>query len=103
MGNIGYTGKILSEKLDSKTIRDGGLQQITIPILRCMLEIQKIEVGGYPSLVHYNIDRERQHKKHREHKRLRSLKRQIKRKASCQNGLDFPNPDTHLNYSRGIH
>ena len=45
-----------------------------------------IEVGGYPSLINYNIHREKQHKEHKEHKRLRSLKRQIKRKTSWQNG-----------------
>ena len=98
MGNIGYTGRILSVLLDENIIRKGGLQQILTPILNCKiaseLETVTVEIGGYPTLINYNIHREKQHRKHKEDKRERSLKRQLKRKHGCSNGLDFPKPVT---------
>jgi hypothetical protein len=106
MGNIGYTGRVLSKQLDDETIKKGGLQQVNTPILNCKiaseLETMTVEVGGYPTLVHYNKHREKQHKKLRQQKRERSLKRQIKRFSCCNTGEDFPSPDlTYLNKEGG--
>ena len=104
MGNIGFTGRLLSKKLDEDTIRKGGVQQITTPILNCKvaseLELVTIEVGGYPTLVNYNKHREKQYKIDKQEKRERSLKRQIKRFAGCKTGDELPSPEIYLNSCR---
>lgn len=83
MGNIGFTGRTISKKLDSKIVYKGGLQNIIMPIIECKvgseLETTRVEIGGYPSHIHYNKFREEQHRKDKENKRKRSLKRQQKR------------------------
>jgi hypothetical protein len=105
MGNIGYTGRVLSKQLDDETIKKGGLQQVNTPILNCKiaseLETMTVEVGGYPTLVNYNKHREKQHKIEKQQKRERSLKRQIKRFGGRSNGDELPSPDTRLDSSRG--
>jgi hypothetical protein len=105
MGNIGYTGRVLSKQLDNETIKKGGLQQVNTPILNCKiaseLETMTVEVGGYPTFVNYNKHREKTHKQLKQQKRERSLKRQIKRFSCCNTGLDFPKPDLNLNKEGG--
>jgi hypothetical protein len=107
MTNYGFTGRTLSKKLDEDTIRKGGLEQITAPVIDCKiaseLELVTVEMGGYPTLVNYNIHREKKHKQLKQEKRSRSLKRQIKRFAGRQNGDELPSPALpHLDSCRGI-
>lgn len=107
-GNWNYKSSELAKRLSKDTINKGGIEQINAPILNCKvaseLELTTVEVGGYPTLVNYNKHREKEHKKLKEQKRLRSLKRQIKRFAGCKNGDDLPSSSssvTHLNSCRG--
>ena len=101
MGNWNFESRKLTKCLKPETIERGGLEQITTPTLECKvsseLEEVTIQIGGYTTLVNYNKHREKEHKKLKEQKRMRSLKKQIKRFACCRTGLDFPNPDLHLN------
>ena len=105
MTQIAFTGRKISEQLDTKTIRKGGLTITNVPIVKCSLasehETMSIEVGGYPYLINYNKHREKQHKIDKENKRMRYLKKQIKRFGGCKTGLDLPSPDIHLNLPRG--
>ena len=105
MGNIGFTGRKLSERLDAETIRKGGIEQINAPVLNCKvaseLEEITVEVGGYPTLVNYNKHREKAHKQLKQQKRSRSLKRQITRFAGRRTGDELPSPETHLDSCRG--
>ena len=105
MTQIAFTGRKISEQLDTKTIRKGGLTITNVPIVKCSLasehETMSIEVGGYPSLINYNKHREKQHKIDKENKRLRSLKRQIKRFGGCRTGEDLPSSALSLNSSMG--
>ena len=87
MTNWGFTGKEISKKLDNKTIRNGGLTIITMPIINVSNEVDTIEYGGYKGLVHYNVDREEQHKQDKFNKSMRKLRRNIKNKSLCQKGL----------------
>lgn len=100
MGNWNYRSSELAKHLNPETIDNGGLEQITTPTLECKvsseLEEVTIKVGGYPTYVNYNKHREKEHKKLKEQKRLRSLKKQIKRFSCCRTGEDFPSPDLHL-------
>ena len=94
MGNIGFTGKTISKKLDKKTIQNGGLKIINMPIANCKvaseLELVTVEVGGYKSYIHYNKSREEEHRKDKENKRKRSLKRQVKQSAGRSRFEDLP-------------
>ena len=104
-GNWNYRSSELAKRLSKETITKGGIQQINAPILNCKvaseLETLTVEMGGDPIFVHYNKHREKQHKKLKEQKRFRSLKKQIKRFSCCQTGLDLPSPDFHLNKEGG--
>jgi hypothetical protein len=106
LGNWNYKSSELAKRLSKDTIRKGGIQQINAPIINCHvasdLELMTVEMGGYPTLVNYNKDREKQHKKDTADKRLRSLKRQIKRFGGRSNGDELPSSlDTRLDSSRG--
>lgn len=105
MGNWNYKASELAKRLSKDTIRKGGIEQINAPILNCKvaseLELMTVEMGGDPILVHYNKNREKEHKKLKEQKRFRSLKKQIKRFSCCNTGLDFPSPDLRLNKEGG--
>ncbi|HET9773705.1 MAG TPA: hypothetical protein VFP25_01850 [Nitrososphaeraceae archaeon] len=92
MNNYGFTGKTISKKLDPNTIKNGGLETITMPIARCNFSDmgKKVEIGGFESIVHYNKDSENKSKLERQLKRTRSLKRQIKRQAGCRLYEDLP-------------
>lgn len=98
MTNIGFTGKEISKKLDSKTIKNGGLQVVTMPIAKVSSEPETIEFGGYQSLVHYNKDRETQHNKDKWNKSMRKLRRNIRNKKLGQKGLthNISNKQTDL-------
>lgn len=65
-GNIGFTGREITKKLDTETIRKGGLEIIEMPTAQCKvaseLEEITVEVGGYPSFINYNKFREAQHR-----------------------------------------
>jgi hypothetical protein len=104
-GNWNYKSSELAKRLSKDTIRKGGIQQINAPVINCHvasdLELMTVEMGGDPILVHYNKDREKQHKIDKQHKRERSLKRQIKRFGGRSTGLDLPSPDLYLDSSRG--
>lgn len=105
MGNIGYRASVLAKKLSKETIRKGGVQQINAPILNCKiaseLELTTVEIGGYPTLVNYNKNREKQNALDKQHKRARSLNRQIKRLGGRNNGEELPSLETRLDSSRG--
>ncbi|MDF2736318.1 MAG: hypothetical protein K0S93_174 [Nitrososphaeraceae archaeon] len=105
MGNWNFEGHKLTKCLKPETIKRGGLQQITTPILECKvsseLEEMTIQMGGYRTFINYNKHREKQHKKAKQQKRFRTLNKQIKR-FSCRNtGLDFPDPDLRLDKEGG--
>lgn len=91
MTNYGFTGRLLSKKLKKDTIRKGGLEQINTPVLNCKiaseLETVTVELGGYPTLVNYNKDREIQHQKNRENREIRKLKRNIRNWGLGKSGL----------------
>jgi hypothetical protein len=99
-GNWNYRSSELAKRLHKDTIRKGGIQQITTPILNCKIasELEEItvEVGGYPTLVNYNKHRETQATIDRFNKKMRSLRRNIKNKKLCQSGL------THRVHNQGI-
>ena len=105
MGNWNYRSSELAKLLSKDTITKGGLEQISAPTLECKvsseLDVLTVKMGGDPIFVNYNKDREREHKQLKQHKRERSLKRQIKRFGGRKNGEDFPSPDTRLDSSRG--
>ena len=105
MGNWNYRSSELAKRLSEETIRDGGIEQINAPVLNCKvsseLDILTVQMGGDVVLVNYNKHREKEHKKLKEQKRLRSLKKQIKRFACCRNGEDLPSPDLHLSKEGG--
>ena len=98
MNNYGFTGKMLSKKLKKDTIRKGGFEIVDTPLLKCnLLDTDAcVEIGGFPSIVNYNKDKEQEFKKNKIKKRDRSLRHQIKR-FSCRNTYeDFPSYDLHL-------
>lgn len=105
MGNWNYKSSELSKLLTDETIQNGGVQQVNSPIMNCKvsseLESTTVQIGGYPTLVNYNTHREKQHKKNKEEKRIRSLKKQIKRFSCRKNGDDLPSPDVHLGKEGG--
>src|SRR5687768_1392144 len=106
MGNWNYRSSELAKRLTEDTIKRGGLEQIKAPTIECKvsseLDVLTVKMGGDPILVNYNKHREKEHKKLKQHKRERSLKRQIKRFGGCRTGEDFPAPDlNYLNSSRG--
>lgn len=105
MGNWNYKSSELAKRLSEDTIRNGGIEQINAPILNCKvsseLDVLTVQMGGDPIIVNYNKHREKEHKKLKEQKRLRSLKREIKRFSCCRTGEDFPSPDLHLNKEGG--
>ena len=105
MGNWNYKSSELAKRLSDETIKKGGIEQINAPILNCKvaseLEEVTVEIGGYPTFVNYNKHREKQHKKLKQQKRERSLKRQIKRFGGRKTGDELPSPDTHPDSSRG--
>ena len=94
MTQIAFTGRKISEQLETKTIRKGGLTITNVPIVKCSLasehETMSIEVGGYPSLINYNKHREKQHKTDKFNQKMRALKRNIKNKRLRQSGLTIP-------------
>ena len=107
MGNWNYKSSELAKRLSEDTIRKGGIEQINAPILDCKvaseLETVTVEMGGYPTLVNYNIHREKAHKQLKQQKRSRSLKRQIKRFAGRRTGDNLPSPVLpYLDSCRGI-
>ena len=87
MTNWGFTGKEISKKLDNKTIQNGGLQIVTMPIAKVSNEVDTIEYGGYLSFTHYNKAREEQHKQDKSNKSFRKLRRHVKNLELRQNGL----------------
>lgn len=99
MGNWNYRSSELAKRLSKDTIRKGGIQQINAPILNCKvaseLEEITVEVGGYKTLVNYNKHREIQSQIDRFHKKMRSLRRNIKNKGLRQSGL------THIVHNQG--
>lgn len=94
MTQIGLTGRKISEKLDPELIRDGGMTIIDLPVVSCSLasehETMKVEMFAYRSIIVYNKHREKQHRKDKENKRLRSLKRQIKNMSYRKTGDELP-------------
>lgn len=86
MTNIGFTGNEISKKLNPKIIKNGGLQIVTMPIAKVTNEVDKVEYGGYQSLVYYNKDRETQHKKDNWNKSMRKLRRNLRNKGLRQRG-----------------
>jgi len=106
MTNIGITGKKIATKIDRQIIRKGGLQIITLPILKTKLtnehDTLETEFGGYTSLVNYNKHRENQSIKDKADKRLRTLKRQQKLTAGRSNGDELPSLETLLDSCRGL-
>ena len=105
MGNWNYRSSELAKRLKPETIRDGGIEQINAPVLNCKvsseLDVLTVQMGGDVVLVNYNKHREKQHKKLKEQKRLRSLKKQIKRFSCRKTGDEFPSPETHLDKEGG--
>jgi hypothetical protein len=102
---IGITGRKISEVLDNEVIEDGGLVTIDLPVIECSLasehETQKVQIGGYRSFINYNKHREQQHRKDKENKRLRSLKRQIKNIEGRSRYEDFPSSDMTISTYSG--
>lgn len=91
MTNYGFTGNTISKKLDTKTIQNGGLELITMPIAHCNFsDIGKVEIGGYKSLVHYNKDRENQFKQDKSNRSMRRIKKSIKNKKLRNSGETLP-------------
>jgi hypothetical protein len=84
--NIGFTGKEITKKLSPNIIENGGLQIVTMPIAKVSNEVDKVEYGGYQSLVHYNKDRETQHNKDKWNKSMRKLRRNLRNKGLRQRG-----------------
>ena len=105
MGNWNYKSSELAKRLSEETIRKGGVEQINAPILNCKvaseLEEVTVQIGGYPTLVNYNKHREKRHKELKQHKRERSLKRQIKRFAGRRKFEDFPSSDMTISTHAG--
>lgn len=96
MTNLGFTGKEISKKLDNKTIRNGGLVTVTMPIAKVSNEVDTVEYGGYKSLIHYNKDRETQHNQDKFNKSMRKLRRNIKNKELGKKGLTHKVTQTYL-------
>ena len=86
MTNIGFTGKEISKKLYPKTIKNGGLQIVIMPIAKVSNEVETIEFGGYKSLVYYNKDREEQFKQKKFNKTMRKLRRNLRQRRLRQSG-----------------
>ena len=107
MGNWNYKSSELAKRLSEDTIKNGGIEQINAPILNCKvaseLEEVTVEIGGYPTFVNYNKHREKQHKKLKQQKRERSLKRQITRFAGRSKYEDFPSSDMTISTHAGDH
>lgn len=89
-GNLGFVSKEICKKLDKKTIQNGGLENIEMPIAIIRQHDDSdnkiLEVGGYRSLVHYNKQREEDSKIERENKTFRRLKKNIRNKKLRQSG-----------------
>jgi hypothetical protein len=96
MTNIAPTGYTITNSgvLDKEQIRKGGAKIVTLPTLNVNLsnehESLNVEFCGYPAIVNYNKEREIQHRKDKENKRLRSLRRQIKNIEGRSIGIQFP-------------
>ena len=58
-------------------------------------------MGGDPIIVNYNKHREKQHKKLKEQKRLRSLKKQVQRFAGRRKFEDLPSFDMTISTNAG--
>lgn len=90
MTNIGFKGSLLSKKLDPKTVNNGGLEIINLPILNCKiaseLELTSVEIGGYRSFINYNKFREEQHTTEKFNKSMRKLRRNIRNKNGRMRG-----------------
>jgi hypothetical protein len=89
MTNIGFTGKTISESLEKITVNRGGLEIITMPIIKTTNDLgeKKIEFGGYKSIIHYNKERERQYRNHKFQQKIRATNRNIRNKRLRQRGL----------------
>lgn len=95
MTNYSFTGKEITKKLDTKTIKNGGLEIVTLPIAKVSNEVETIEFGGYLSLINYNKDREQQFKIDKSNKSMRKLKKNLKHKLG-QEGLTHKLTQTYL-------
>jgi len=88
---IGLTGRKISQNLDYKTIHNGGCKIITLPIIKCSLsnehESLRVEFGGYPTIINYNLDREKAFRKDKFNQKIRATNRSIKSKRLRQLGL----------------
>ena len=81
MTNYGFTGFTLSKKMKKELVKNGGFQNMVLPIVNTHLSYEdvKIEFGGYNAIVNYNKNREIQYKIDKENRRMRRLKKQQKR------------------------
>ena len=77
MANYGFTGREITKKLDTKTIRKGGLEIISMPTGKCKtnseLEAVTVEIGGWKGIINYNKFREAQYKDDKFNKSMRRL------------------------------
>lgn len=93
MTQTGLTGRKISEKLDPKLIREGGMTTIDLPVVSCSLasehETMKVEMFGYRSIIVYNKHREKQHRKDKLKKYHRNNNRYLKNICSRLCGESF--------------
>jgi len=98
-GNWNYTGHKLTKYLNPLIVRNGGLQQILTPVIRLKIASDHHhhltqEFGGYPTLVNYNKDRERQYQKEKMHREHRENNRYLRNRCARLCGEGFPIPES---------
>lgn len=88
-GNIGFTGKEISKKLDTRTIKNGGLAIVTMPTASIKIEEENrvLEVGGYRSFVNYNKHREKENKDIKFQRKMRRLRKNLNNRRLRKSGL----------------